>query len=263
MVNFQFQRGLLRINEMAFGSFSDIDRSKKSDVVYMHSNEDALLNIKDASVLAMPQPTLVNNLSDNEDSLFKKISKTCRYEIRRAEREGCTINHYTSSELEQMPEIVLGFETSYNNMFKSKGLYSYSFNKKMVQAGIVNKSIIISTCSDLEGKYTVYHAYLVDGNSCVLLYSASPLWDNKGGYTANLIGWMNKCLHWNDILFFKRSGYLRYEWGGISSMSQPNGIDLFKMSFGGNLQSFNNYIVANSILGKIYILLVKTKYKNR
>lgn len=72
---------------------------------------------------------------------------------------------------------------------------------------------------------------------------------------------MNKYLHWKDILSFKERGYSRYEWGGITDVENPNGIDRFKMEFGGEVQIYYNYIVANSLKGRLYLYLLKWREK--
>ena len=48
---------------------------------------------------------------------------------------------------------------------------------------------------------------------------------------------------------------------GISSKDQPNGIDKFKMSFGGEVVQLKNCIFANSIKGKFYVKLLKERDK--
>lgn len=53
----------------------------------------------------------------------------------------------------------------------------------------------------------------------------------------NAIGRANKYLHWHDWLLLKNIGVIEYDWGGIASYDNPNGIDKFKMSFGESTES--------------------------
>jgi len=69
------------------------------------------------------------------------------------------------------------------------------------------------------------------------------------------VGMANKRLHWADIVHFKNFGLTTYDWGGISDFDNPNGIDNFKMKFGGNKIEYNVNIVGISALGKFIVFL--------
>ena len=68
---------------------------------------------------------------------------------------------------------------------------------------------------------------------------------------------MNKLLHIKDMEWFRERGYLLYDWGNIHSSQNPNGIDKFKMSFGGEIVTVYNSFVGNSLLGKLLVSLYK------
>ena len=57
--------------------------------------------------------------------------------------------------------------------------------------------------------------------------------------------------------WFREHGYVLYDWGNISSSTNPNGIDKFKMSFGGEVVTVYNSFVGNTLLGKILVVLYK------
>lgn len=248
---------------MAFGSYEDT-KQKKCDVVYMHSNDVETNAINTLFCYVRSQNTLVNNLLASEDELLTGIEKNCRYEIRRAEREGCICTVYTPDQLLNKNAIVHDFQRVYNEMFGAKRMSGYSFNKAMISKGIESRNVIISSCNPEDDETVkVYHAYLCDGNSTVLLYSASPLWNDSGKQKEQLIGRMNRYLHWCDMKWFKENGYKVYEWGGIWSVDNPKGIDIFKMKFGGEPRRYYNYTVARSLLGFIYTFLVRKKERKR
>lgn len=56
-------------------------------------------------------------------------------------------------------------------------------------------------------------------------------------------------------------GITQYDWGGIANPEEPNGIDQFKMGFGGEAASYYNVIIGVSLLGKITLSSMKAKEK--
>ena len=72
-----------------------------------------------------------------------------------------------------------------------------------------------------------------------------------------MIGRANKRLHWEYIKYFKQKGLLRYDWGGISDFENPNGIDEFKLKFGGEKITYYNIFAGNTVLGKAAVLAMK------
>ena len=258
MIDFIYKRSVVSIREMAFGSYSDI-LLKGCTVAYMHSSDQVCKLQQKPNCLIELQDTLVTDLNKSEDELFSLIGKTCRYEIRRAEKEDIVVTMYGSD----IPnEILVQFENTYNNMFSSKGMTN-KFNHSLFTEGCKNKQVFVSCSTSIEKSCSVFHAYLCDGKNTVLMYSASPIWDKRDKQTVNKIGRMNKHLHWKDILEFKRLGYKCYEWGGLKSFSKPNGIDLFKMEFGGNHKQYFNYTIGKGLLGLAYVYLVRRKNHER
>ena len=67
-----------------------------------------------------------------------------------------------------------------------------------------------------------------------------------------MLGRANKYLHWNDWIYLKQQGVVEYDWGGIASYEKPNGIDKFKMSFGGQYKKYYNLFCNCSIAAKAY-----------
>ncbi|MCM1234434.1 MAG: hypothetical protein NC489_30400 [Ruminococcus flavefaciens] len=260
MVNFDYRR-VFRIREMAFGTALDTVQTG-CDVVYMHSTEEEshLEDINRYSIGQM-QYTLVHDLTEESSNIFNKFNKNYKYEIRRGEREGIEHELYTTKSIE-CEKIINEFEKVYNYMFESKGMRN-KFNRRLVMEGLKKKQIMISRAYQPEKKcYIVFHAYLADEKSAILMYSASTLNGDMKKEDRNMIGWMNKYLHWYDMLWFKEHGYKRYEWGGISSRDKHDGISQFKMGFGGEMKMYYNYLTANSLFGRFYLWLVKRQGKS-
>ena len=60
-----------------------------------------------------------------------------------------------------------------------------------------------------------------------------------------------------DMKYFKEKGLVRYDWGGISDFENPNGIDEFKLKFGGDKITYYNVFTGNSLLGKLAVTAMK------
>lgn len=258
MVDFVFKRSIFSIREMAFGSFSNTNQGG-ADVIYMHSN-DAENSAISSDCIGKQQYTLLNDLKSSEEEILSNVKKNCRYEIRRAVREEAKTEFLDAKMLKDNMNVINDFQRIYNQMFQQKGMDSYSFNKNLVLAAVESGNITITSCEDANDKsLVVYHAYLCDGESTVLMYSASPVWEKYDKEKINAIGRMNKYLHYQDMLEFKKRMYSRYEWGGITNPVEPNGIDKFKMEFGGEVKSYYNYIVSKSLKGRLYLYLLKRR----
>lgn len=254
MVNFVFKRSIFRIKEIAFCSYKDINR-KNCDVINLHSNDDVDDSNDGLECVVKKQYTLENNLLLTEEEIWMLFRKTYRNEIRRVEKEEAVVNYYDNNDKAVLDK----FENTYNNMFNSKNINN-KFNRRLVEGGISEGQIIISCCkSNDEDGIEVFHAYLYDNKKTVLMYSASPLWEDGDKDIANKIGRMNKYLHWMDLKYFKKIGCEIYEWGGINSVENPNGIAKFKLGFGGTVKVYYNYVIACSLIGKLYVYLVKRK----
>lgn len=259
MLEFTYRRKIFRIKEMIFGALSDI-YGKGCDVVYMHSNDLSgnFLSDSTKNLIKQSQFTLVNDLAQDEEEIYSKISKNYRYEIRRAEKEGILYSIIDKSYTSLKDEIIL-FKQTYEKMFQTKGMNN-RFNLKLVEEGLKKDNILITKAySSTNERCFIYHAYLVDGQSAMLMYSTSTLADADDKELINMVGWANKYLHWKDMCYFKALDYKRYEWGGIGNPENLSGIAKFKKMFGGEVVCYNNYLKAVSPLGLIYLAIVKRR----
>ncbi len=92
----------------------------------------------------------------------------------------------------------------------------------------------------MKAKYWYFIHNICDREEARLLHSASCFREESADQS--LIGRANKRLHWEDIKYFKQKGLLRYDWGGISDFENPNGIDEFKLKFGGEKITYTIFL---------------------
>lgn len=201
--------------------------------------------------------TIFTDLSASIDELLSKCTKTVKYEVNKCAKEDVEISFYDASYLTEHKEIVDEFEKSYIEF--AKGLNNKevedAYQRTKVDNYIECNCILISVAK--HNDVAVYHLYSCGGHECCLNYSVSNFRDDNN--LRNLAGRMNKLLHIKDMEWFKERGYTLYDWGNISSSTNPNGIDKFKMSFGGDVVTVYNSFVGNSVKGKLLVLLFKLR----
>jgi hypothetical protein len=259
MIDYTITKGFLKIRHVMF--INSPVRKRAADISFYHGvnnekdqlPESILCKVK----IRQQQNSLINDLTLEQDALWSCISKNFRYEIRRAEKEQVVFKFFKGREIENQNDLIELFKDTYNNMFLNKGM-SNKFNIKMVNKLIEDDSVMF-TVAYYENRPWVFHAHIIDKEDARLLYSASELWKDKEA--SNLIGRMNKYLHWKEFLLFKQIGIKRFDWGGVFSIAEPNGIDAFKMSFGGNPISYENLISAESLIGQVVLYIAKNRFK--
>lgn len=244
MIEVLYKKKLLNINHIWF--YNGEVLKNKSYINIYHAPKF----FKDNNYLFMKeQHTLIHNLKTSEDEILKNINKTYRYDIRRAEKDGIETKYFSSFELLDPTNtyILKKFYDTYNSMYKEKGL-KQTINIRLVKSYIKNNCFILSVAF-YNNNPLVFHSYIIDIDQVRLLHSCSNFRTDVD--LKEIIGRMNKYLHWKDLLFFKKDNYETFDWGGIS-IDSNNGISDFKKKFGGNELNYYNYIVIkNKIISYI------------
>lgn len=262
MVDFSYSRYGLKFREMMFATDEKVAFNSE-DVCLFHCgdtcNGEEIIGLSKKIRMKKidHQYTILTDLSIEEEELWKLMNKNYRNEVNRAKKEGIETFSVCDGDYSKLSEILDSFELMYNQMFTDKGMKN-RLNRQYVEAALQSRNMVI-TGAKYKEQALVYHAYIADDLNALLLYSTSLLWEDKE--IGKIVGWANKMLHWSDICLFKAKGIQRYEWGGIKSPNEPNGIDKFKMGFGGNITQYDNCIFALSLKGVAYLTAVKAKTK--
>lgn len=198
--------------------------------------------------IVIPQETLISDLTLAEENLWGLTTKTVRNEINRSKRENVGIKTYKGKEISDT--ILDEFNRMYHAMYEEKGMPGHYLPINELKVYAANDALVI-TKAIIGDKTVVYHSYITDNVHSRFLHSCSEfrVADNA---MKNAIGRANKYLHWNDWLYLKQMGVREYDWGGIASYESPNGIDKFKMSFGGEYRKYYNLFCNCSFLAKAY-----------
>ena len=201
-----------------------------SDVVTFHSYDNPPRSLLEH---LEKQNTLYTDLTRNEDELLSEIRKNYRYEIRRSIKDNETeIEIYSPADLRKNDDIVREFREFHHEMYRAKGIDVTLTNLEVYP--FIDADALWITRAVKDGETLAVHTYLDLGDTARLYHSCSLFRDRKE--EAALIGRSNKRLHWEDMLYFKNKGFTTYDWGGISSFDNPNGIDTFKLSFSGDVE---------------------------
>ena len=235
MIDVIYQKKFLKVNQIWYPGKRTVEsllkEKRKADILFVHG---APIEETNGSFRGWQEyHTCRNDLTISEEDMLANINKAVKYQFRRSEKDNIEIAFYTKEDIEKNPQLIETFRDIYERMYRSKG-------------------------SDTKLNVTAIERYLaVDGIvfSARLLHSASCFREESADQS--MIGRANKRLHWEDIKYFKQKGLLRYDWGGISDFENPNGIDEFKLKFGGEKITYYNIFAGNTVLGKAAVLAMK------
>lgn len=201
--------------------------------------------------------TPISDLTLSEDELLMAVRKTVRNEIRRAENDSLDLFFFDSDDINNDSEIVNEFEKAYQKFAKNlnNDRVSSAYSRKKIEQYLKAKCFFLTEAK--KGPLSIYHAYVYDEEEVVLIYSVSDFRDYS--VDRNLAGRANKYLHYQDMLMFKRQGLKVYDWGNVSDPDNLNGIDNFKLSFGGTLKTKYNILIGCNLIGKIFVKYYRMK----
>ena len=239
----------LTLAEVYFAETPDVTVKSKCDVVLYHNRKVLKKESNEHSI----GYTLITDLSESEESLWGKIRKNARYDINRSERDGITFEIFESKDIISesfAPKMDL-FEKCHDGMYASKGL-NFKFNRAEIIKFAEQNSAVITTAS-YQGEPIVWHFYIKDDTHVKFTISCSLFRDSATKEFVDIIGRANKALHWHDMKYLKNLGVVSYDWGGCDwHHEELNGIDNFKLSFGGEKVTYYTEQVLVSLKAKLY-----------
>lgn len=248
----------LKRKHIWFENYSDTQEllayKRNCDEIIVHANP---ISLQGKNIKCETQESLITDLRQDSTDILQQFSKTVRNELSRAEREQVECVFCDSDMVLKNGAILEQMAEMYQMMYESKGMHGVHLSDSELQSYAENSRLLISYAV-IDHEICVFHSYVFDDGNCRLLHSCSEfrVEDNQ---KRNAIGRANKLLHWKDMLKFQQLGVEHYDWGGIHSFSNPNGIDKFKMSFGGTPTSYYNIYCPCSIKMKLYGVLRNIK----
>lgn len=205
--------------------------------------------------------TLISDLQEEEDEIIARYSKNCRYEIRRAEKEGVSATVDASKDIAEKD--IDEFCDFFVEFWATKGVnYQGIESLKQEITEYVEKNAFCITSASINGRKVVYHTYILTENYARLLHSVS-LYRQDETIPHSLIGMANRYLHKEDMLYFKNAGKKKYDWGGAGMTGDVINITKFKQSFGGDSAVYYNFDEVNGLKAKLLMKASVIKQKLR
>ncbi len=187
------------------------------------------------------------DLSKDLDELLAEMDpKSCRYEIRRAEKMLPRIRVRLNDRIAYRD-----FQSLYNNFVKTKRFAPQLSDRRLRMFSEVSDVFVIY----LDERAMCGHLLLRDEKArrVRLCFSATNRLDSSED--AALSGSLNRFLHWREIQNYHERAFELYDFGGTEAAF--NNIARFKLSFGGFELLEHCYVFMGDLAGQLYAL-----YKN-
>jgi hypothetical protein len=177
--------------------------------------------------------TLWIDLSVGTDAVLNGMDKkSCRYEIRRAEKMLSRVAIETNSEKSNSD-----FLTVYNNFNCAKGLPQ--LRADWIQENSAHCETFVLY---LDGEALCGHLLLKDQETSIvrLIYSGSRRLESPEHAAA--CGALNRYLHWLEMQRYSAQGFKTFDFGGLGHPQES--ISRFKLSFGGSILTQHFYLLS-------------------
>jgi hypothetical protein len=176
--------------------------------------------------------------------------KSCRYEIRRAQKMLDQVAIEVSTKKARHD-----FFRIYNDFARAKHLPKLTVGQLHEYTPCADTFVIYRN-----GEPLCSHLLLRDSESGTarLLYSASRrLHTPEDGA---ICGALNRYLHWQEMLHYQSQGFVTFDFGGIRSPDDP--ISRFKLSFGGRIVTESYYVLGGVVwLAKLASLVYERMFR--
>lgn len=236
--------------KMAFEKIAEI--AKKEKCVFVRVRPQLVNTLENLQLLAnlglkkspmhlAAEHTVIIDLDKSEDELLADMRRQTRYEVRRAVKQGITV------EKMQGEEFFKEFHKVQAETAKRQGFVPPNLKTLMAEREAFGNNIAIYVAKTSEGSPIAYGMIIKDGKEGDYYEAASTDLNRKmpGAYA----------LLWQVMKDLKVEGYERFNLWGIAPAGQPNhryaGVTTFKTGFGGEVVE---YVPAHDLV------ITKSKY---
>lgn len=214
----------------------------------------ANLGLRPSPMHLAAEHTVMINLAPSEEELLANMRRQTRYEVRRADKLGITVDRGNSEELfKEFHRVQM--ETAKRQNFVPPDLKTL-----MAEREAFLDNIWIYVARTPEKAPVAYGLIIGDGREAAYYEAASTELNRKlpGAYA----------LLWKAMRDLKKAGYERFNLWGIAPAGQPNhryaGVTTFKTGFGGEIME---YVPAHDLviskMGYLKDYVVETARKKR
>lgn len=195
------------------------------------------------------QHTLIKDLQPSEEELFSSLGKHVRQYIKRSERENLVeIKLIGSQELKTNLCVLTEIGRLYEKMKSDKGMVD-SFNLSLATHYIELGALTVAIAY-FNNQAVGFSAIVHDRKAARLWLSAFDFRNSQ--FDNQVLSRAHQRLDWELIKWCKKSGMTSFDFGGVNSFEEPNGVAKFKLGFESkNCVTYYNYLIPNSLIGKI------------
>ncbi len=219
------------------------------DIARLHSIPEPLKGARNTESW-----TLLTDLAGTDSDLMALLHRDTRNLVRRAEREGISVERYDCQDL----SILDNFDMFYNKFSESKSevrevlkiSVQLHMLKRIAKAGMLE----VSRAMGRDGEAIVYHVFIVADGRARLFHSASLFREGQNKEHRNYLGWANRYLHWQEMLHYRHQGYSQYDMGGWYAGGDNESllrVNRFKEEFGGRVVCEYDAMVGCSFRGNL------------
>ena len=256
MVICEYIKKFVKIEHRWFCSMEE-EINSDADIIYLHGVTMVPSNWKGECSM---QRSVIKDLSMSEADLFLTLGKHLRQYIKRSTREDVEITIYDSVSFLANAGLVERIGMLYEKMYADKNIKT-RFNYALTRAYAKNNSLCIAIAS-VGGRLVGFDAVICDDKHARLWLAAFDF--RNESEDSQKLSRAHQRMDWELLVWCKNRGIIDFDFGGIASFENPNGIDGFKMKFESNNKvEYYNVILPNSILGKFLLKCKKLFLKSR
>lgn len=257
MVTVTYRKKCIRLQHVWFADRQELAAlaaEPGADLLFVHGSEYTGLS---HSIHLSAQHSLIKALDSDPDVVYKTFGKHLRKFINRSISEGTTIRLLSGTEITD--DVLDTCLHLYNKMKEDKGLPG-TFNTTLAKQYAESDDLLVSLAI-VNDTVVGFKASIVDDLHLRGWVSAFAFREEE--FDAQVVSRAHQLLEWETMRHCCQNGIISYDFGGIDSFENPNGIDKFKMTFAkdGERVTYDNFLLGRSLLGKVGIAAYKL-YKN-
>lgn len=260
MVLTTYKKKGIRLSHVWFADQNDvlqlISSHPKTDLLYVHGTDYILSTF---SYNVFRQNSLIKHFNGSEDDVWTTYGKHLKAYIKRSIREESVVRIFRGSEI--APELMDMCAALYEQMKAAKGIPD-DFNRSLAEKYAQQNALVISMAY-VNQTPVGFNAYIADNMHFRTWLTAFAFREEE--FDAQVVSRAHQLLEWETMRYCCQNGITSYDFGGLVSFENPNGIDKFKMTFAkeGERVTYDNFLVGISVVGKAAVIGYKLLKKVR
>ena len=214
-----------------------------TDVFFVHG---AKYVDRPTSVMVFEQPSLIKHIPENEAEVWETYGKHLKAYIKRSIREESEVRIFRAAEI--TAELLDICAELYEQMKAAKGMED-AFNRQLAESYAKQDALVISVAY-VNQRPVGFNAYIADNTHFRAWLTAFAFREEE--FDAQVVSRAHQLLEWETMRYCCQNGITSYDFGGIESFDNPNGIDKFKINFAkeGERVTYDTFLLGSSLIGK-------------